>query len=202
GTVSETGREAKSLGASRALIVTDPGVREAGLVDAVIDALSAALRAGQAPTTHGVRPHITITVALDTVRNGAGPAQGTWTGPVAYGQVRHLLDDAGLAWLAVDRDGLPLAAGPEVRTVPAGPWRALVHRDGGCIAKGCDAPPAWCDVMHLGAPHAQGGRLTLHTAGLGCRYHHRRYDHHTWQITWTHQRPILHPPGSRTGPDP
>ena len=42
GTVAETGREAKTLGASRALVVTDPGVREAGLVEAVTAALEKA----------------------------------------------------------------------------------------------------------------------------------------------------------------
>jgi hypothetical protein len=170
--------------------------------DAVVDALAAALRADQAPTTHGVRPHVTVVVDADTVRARAGAADTTWGGPLPYGEIRRLLDDAGISWLAVDGDGLPVEAGPEVRTVPAGLWRALVHRDRGCIAEGCDAPPAWSDVMHLATPHRRGGRLSVETAGLGCRYHHRRYDQNGWQVTWIQGRPTLHPPRPRDGPAP
>lgn len=162
--------------------------------DAVVDALAAALRGGHPPAGHGVRPHVTVTVRASDVARDAGSAEAAWTGPVAYGEVRRLLDDAGLAWLALDDDGVPLAGGRETRSVPAGLWRALVARDKGCIAEGCDAPPAWCDVMHLHTAHAAGGRLTLDNAGLGCRHHHRRYDLGGWQVTWHHGRPTMHPP--------
>lgn len=39
GAAEETGREVKALGAKKALIVTDPGVVEAGLVDQVKSSL-------------------------------------------------------------------------------------------------------------------------------------------------------------------
>jgi len=42
GTAAETGAEAKSLGATSAFIVTDPGVRDAGLVDEVVRSLEKA----------------------------------------------------------------------------------------------------------------------------------------------------------------
>lgn len=162
--------------------------------DAVVEAMAAALRAGEAPTGHGVRPHVVVTVDGSTVASGRGVADSRWTGPIAYGEVRRLLDDAGISWLAVDGDGLPLEAGPETRTVPAGLWRALVLRDGGCIAETCDVPAQWCDVMHLGEPYAKGGRLTMATAGLGCRKHHRRFDAGALAVTWADARPTLHRP--------
>ncbi|MDX1659768.1 MAG: hypothetical protein R3343_13175, partial [Nitriliruptorales bacterium] len=67
-------------------------------------------------------------------------------------------------------------------------------------ADGCDIPAAWCDVMHLDTPHRHGGPLTLDNTGLGCRHHHRAYDHGRLTL---HRHPdgtpTLH---QRDGPDP
>lgn len=172
---------------------------EQATADAVVAVCKAALDAGTAPTEHGVRPHVVFTIDTDDLARHAGVARGAWTGEVPLEAVRSLLDDAGYSWMVVD-DGLPTAAGPETSHVPVGLWRALVERDRGCIAVSCTVPPGWCDVMHLGGDRAQGGRLSLHESGLGCRDHHRKYDLGDWQVTWTHGRPTLHPP--RAGPDP
>jgi hypothetical protein len=180
--------------------------------DAVLDALGAALRAAQAPSEHGVRPHVTLTASITDLVDQQGAGEGRWTGPIPYGELRRLLDDAGLGWVVRDEGGLPMEAGPEVRTVPAGLWRALEDRDGGCIRDGCDTPASWCDVMHLGRRYADGGRLTLATAGLGCRHHHRAYDRGGLTLHWNDGRPTLRRPhrttdppeggGTPDGPDP
>jgi hypothetical protein len=175
-----------------------PGQRTA---DAVIDALRAALRAGDAPAEHGVRPHVTVTVDAAMLFDGAGTGEGAWSGPIPVGELRRVLDDCGLGWIVRDEGGLPLEAGPEMRTVPAGLWRALVDRDRGCIRRGCDIPPNWCDVMHLGTPYRDGGRLSLQTAGLGCRTHHRAYDRGALELTWHDGKPQLRSP-SRPPPPP
>jgi hypothetical protein len=170
--------------------------------DAIVDALRAALRAREAPASHGVRPHVTVTVPLQTLLDRRGIAEADWTGPVPWSELRAILEDAGLAWLAKTVDGRPVKITSQTRAVPAGLWRMLVERDQGCIADGCDAPPRFCDVMHLEGDYAHGGILSLGTAGLGCRYHHRRHDLGNWQVTWTNQRPRLHPPQPRDGPSP
>jgi hypothetical protein len=167
--------------------------------DAVVAACRAALDAGAAPTNHGVRPHMTVTVPLADLAAGTGTARTGWAGEVPTAALQGLLDDAGYGWMIVDDDGLPLAVGPETPAVPVGLWRALVERDRGCIAVGCDVPAGWCQVMHLAGDRAAGGRLSPETAGLGCTGHHRRFDHAGWQVTWTAGRPALHPP--RDGPD-
>jgi hypothetical protein len=194
--------------ADRAGECRTPGQRTA---DAVIDALRAALRAGDAPAVHGVRPHVTVTVDAAQLGQATGAGETTWSGPVPLGELRRVLDDCGLGWIVRDPHGLPLEAGERVRTVPAGLWRALVDRDRGCIHHGCDTPAGWCDVMHLHTPHRDGGRLSLDNAALGCRHHHRAYDRGGLELVWNHGRPRLEPRaprGARTtnqprdGPDP
>lgn len=174
-----------------------PGQRrtpEQRTADAVVDALRSALRHADAPAQHGVRPHLLITIPAEAVQDGDGPAQGKWTGPLPYGEVRRLLGDAGLARLLIDAQRIPLEASAEVRTVPVGLYRALLVRDGGCIAQGCDAPAAWCDVMHLDQPYHDRGRLSPDNAALGCRHHHRAFDRNHLQLLRNHGRPVLRPP--------
>ena len=167
---------------------------EQATADAMAEMASAALRAGEAPTVHGVRPHVTVDVNYQTILDQAGVAETVWAGPLPFGEARRLLADCGVSRLLVDRDELPLEAGPEVRSVPVGLYRGLLRRDGGCIASGCDAPAAWCDVMHLDQPYRFEGRLSLDNAALGCRTHHRHFDRGPWEVTWVDRRPILHPP--------
>ena len=232
--------------------------------DAVVELARAALRSGDAPSVHGIRPHVTVTIGQDALRAGrsgapcgdgceaaadcgrdasgecdrdvsggngldalpcsgpdakdsdgqdvrrtgcrcrggsgagdaatAGVAETPWMGPLPFDEVRRLLADAGVSRLLLDADGAPIEAGEPVRTVPAGLWRSLAARDGGCIADGCDAPANWCDVMHLDQPYRLEGRLTIDTAGLGCRHHHRALDLYGWQVVWNRRRPRLRPP--------
>jgi hypothetical protein len=42
-----------------------------------------------------------------------------------------------------------LELGRATRTIPPALRRALAARDGGCVAPGCDRPPAWTDAHHL-----------------------------------------------------
>jgi hypothetical protein len=174
---------------------------EQATADAFVAMARAALRAGEAPTQHGIRPHVAVTIDHEAVLQQAGVAETSWSGPVPFAEVRRLLADCGVARLLVDSRGVPVEAGEEVRTVPAGVARGLLLRDATCVAVGCDVPAAWCDVMHLETPYRFEGRLTLDTAALGCRHHHRLFDHHRWRITWRDGRPVLHPP-ERPPPQP
>jgi hypothetical protein len=175
------------------------------LADAMTDMAKAALRAGEAPTQHGVRPHVQIHLDYDTLLRGAGVGyvvNGANHEPVAYAHIRRLLADAGVSRLLIDVAGVPVEAGAEVRTVPVGVFRGLIARDGGCIGDGCDVAPQFCEVMHLATPYRLKGRLTLDTAGFGCSFHHDKLDRHGWSVTWVAGRPVVHhparPPGSAT----
>jgi hypothetical protein len=163
--------------------------------DAIADLCAAALRAAEAPTRHGVRPHVIVTVPARTLDDGRGGVEAGWGGPLPHGEVRRLLDDAGVSWLLLDERGLPMEAGHENRNVPVGVWRAVLTRDKGCIRRGCDAPPSHCQVMHLATPYRLNGRLTVDTAALGCTHDHRLFDAGKLELIHTNGRPELVPPG-------
>ena len=182
-----------------------PDVRrspEQATADAIVDLAAAALRAADAPARHGIRPHVTVDLDYQALLAQAGVAETVWMGPLPFGEIRRLLADCGVSRLLIGPDATPVEAGPESRNVPNGLYRGLLRRDGGCIGIGCDAPAAWCDVMHLDHPYRFEGRLSLHNAALGCRLHHRKYDRAGWKITWLDGRPVLHPPGRSPGKDP
>jgi uncharacterized small protein (DUF1192 family) len=152
--------------------------------DAFEQLCAAALRVGEAPTRHGVRPHVIITMAADQLALGdRGVARFGSGQPATLRQLRTLLADCSWGRVLLGPDSTPIEASKSVRTVPAGLWRVLVARDAGCTWPGCDAPPAWCDVAHGAVPFADDGQLSPANAALLCRRHHRRFDLGGWQIT-------------------
>jgi hypothetical protein len=163
--------------------------------DALVEVCRAALRSGDAPTVHGVRPHVVVTLDHTTYLAQAGAVDVSGVGALPFSEIRSLLADCGVSRILTDPEGLPVESGPEVRNVPVGLYRALVIRDGGCIAVDCDAPPSRCDVMHIDIPHRQFGTLTIETAALGCRRDHRRFDRGSWEVSRVDDVPVLHPPG-------
>lgn len=157
--------------------------------DGLITLAGAALRAGEAPTRHGVRPHVLVVIDAEqlrrhtaglpsTVRLGSGES-------VSFVDAHYALDDCDLTRIVLDAAGAPIEASVAVRTVPSGLWRALQARDQGCTWNGCTAPTSWCDVAHLDRPFASGGRLSPSNAALLCRRHHRRYDAGGWRAVIT-----------------
>jgi Domain of unknown function (DUF222)/HNH endonuclease len=78
----------------------------------------------------------------------------------------------------------PLEVGRATRVVSPAQRAALAVRDGGCVAPGCDRPPAWCEAHHL-RHWLHGGATDLANLVLLCRTHHRT-------VHQGHQR--LHPP--------
>ena len=77
-----------------------------------------------------------------------------------------------IARVITDGASAPLDVGRTTRTVPPAMWRALVARDGGCVAEGCDRPPGWCDAHHI-QHWVDGGPTDLANLELRCRRHHR-----------------------------
>jgi hypothetical protein len=181
---------------------------EQASADAFTAMLQAALDAGKAPTTRAVRPHVTVHLDWEAILAQAGVAHTRWSGPLPFGEIRKLLADCGVSRLITDARGVPLEAGAEVRTVPAGTARAVAARDLTCIADGCDVPAEWCQMMHLDLPYRLGGRLTPATAAPGCSHHHYLFDHKGWVVSWIDDetRPVLHhpnrPPQAHRRPPP
>ncbi len=151
--------------------------------DAFEQLCTTALRAGDASTQHGVRPHVLITVTTDQLELGADGIARLGSGqPVLLDQLRDVLADCSWSRVVLAPDGTPIEASESVRTVPSGLWRALLARDGGCTWPGCDAPASWCDVAHGHIPFERGGRLSPDNATLLCRRHHRHVDRGGYRI--------------------
>ena len=150
--------------------------------DAFEQLCAAALRVGEAPTNHGVRPHVIVVIDADQLaayQAGDLTATARFAGsaqPVSGREFGPLLADCHLSRVVLDAAGAPIEVSTSTRHVPIGLWRGLLVRDGGCVWDGCDAPASWCDVAHGHTAYAADGRLSLDNAALLCRRHHRQFD--------------------------
>lgn len=122
------------------------------------------------------RPHATIVVDLavlapsdDHGRASRGHAAHVGRLPVAT--IHRMLCDAGVARVITQGSSVPIDVGRTTRTIPSALWRALVVRDRGCVAPGCDRPPGWCEVHHR-IPWSHGGGTDLENCELRCWRHH------------------------------
>jgi hypothetical protein len=94
-----------------------------------------------------------------------------------------------------------LELGRATRVVAPALRRALAARDGGCVAPGCDRPPAWTDAHHL-EHWAHGGPTDLGNLALLCRTHHLAAHEGGWQLARdpASGQVTLTPPASRHRP--
>ncbi|MGH8971276.1 MAG: HNH endonuclease signature motif containing protein, partial [Actinomycetes bacterium] len=74
--------------------------------------------------------------------------------------------------------------------------RAAALRDRGCIAPGCTAPPAACQLHH-NWHWTDGGPTDLDNGALLCGFHHRMVHRQGWAVTLAaNGYPQLTPPAS------
>ena len=123
------------------------------------------------------RPHLTVTIPWNTLRQGAGVI-GTEAGPITAQAARRLACDATVSRIVLHQDGTLVAAGEARRVIPPALRRALEARDQGCTYPGCEVPARWCDAHHI-EHWADGGKTVLANLRLYCRTHHgQQHDHH------------------------
>ncbi len=142
--------------------------------DALIELCQQVLSAGDLPEVAGERPHLNLTVSLETLeqRAGAPAAQLGHTGPVIAETARRLACDASISRIITDGPSQVLDVGRRTRTISPALRRALVVRDAGCVHPGCARPPSWCEGHHL-RHWVDGGTTDLANLILLCRRHHR-----------------------------
>jgi hypothetical protein len=162
-----------------------PGDRRASeqrLADGFVQLCLVALRAGEAPTQHGVRPHVSVVVDAETLRRRTGLVETAMTGPLPVESMFWLFQDCSVTRIDLDPDRVPADISQAKRNPNTALWRALVARDRGCTWNGCDAPPAWCQVAHGMIPWHLSGKLKLSDAALLCHRHHRLFDQGGWRM--------------------
>jgi hypothetical protein len=189
------------LTAYQAFIVPDgngvEGTREQRAADALAEVCLAALRAGEAPTQHGVRPHVSIVVQLSDLAEEAGAGELDWTGPITVTELRRWIRDASVTGVLLDPDEVPVGLTERRPTVRAHLRTALKVRDGGCRWPRCSRPPAFCDGAHTVAVE-DGGPTHLSGMVLLCREHHRKVDLGRWRMEVDGTTVTFHAPDGRT----
>jgi len=145
--------------------------------DALVEICRRHLDTSDRPRVGGERPHLTVTVDVDTLAGRGERLVDLDTGPITLEAVRRLAGDATLTPVITGPDGKALTAGRRARVVPPALRRALHQRDGGCTHPGCDVPARWCDAHHI-VHWADGGSTQADNLQLLCRRHHRLAHHH------------------------
>lgn len=151
--------------------------------DALVDGFRRLLDAGELPVVAGQRPHLWVTVPIETLRSEPGSPGGElrWAGPVVGDLVRRLACDAVRTEVTVGPAGEPLSVGRPTKTVLAPVRKQLVARDRGCRFPGCDRPPEWTEGHHIVWREA-GGSNELANLVLFCRFHHHCVHEGGWRV--------------------
>ena len=135
---------------------------------------------GERQSVGGERPHLTVTVDADALRDGAatvGDGRGNTSeldhvGPVHPSVGRRLACDASIMRVVMAAPSEPLDVGRRTPVIPPAMRRAVIVRDRCCRFPGCDRPHTWCDAHHV-IHWAHGGPTALPNLLLLCRRHHR-----------------------------
>jgi hypothetical protein len=150
----------------------DDRLPEQRRADALVELAGRALSAGDQPTVARQRPHVTVTVDLDTLKHRPGSPSASLDrlGAISGEAARRLACDAGVTRVITRGASQPIDVGRASRTVTVSQWRTLVVRDRGCV--GCAAPAAWCEAHHI-RHWADGGPTNLDNLALVCWGCHR-----------------------------
>lgn len=128
------------------------------------------------------RPTLSVTISLDDLVSGVGPAAVDATGePLHPATVRRMACDASIIPVVLGGSGEVLDYGRARRTVSTTQRRALTLRDRGCVFPGCDRPPGWCEGHHI-VPWPAGGTTDLANLALLCNHHHKAMHEGGWAM--------------------
>jgi hypothetical protein len=147
-----------------------PGQRRA---DALGEICRQWLDTSDRPSVGGEKPHVTVTVGIDALRDGAGgTSELDHVGPVDPEAARRVACDASITRVVMAGPSEPLDVGRRTAVIPPAIRRAVIVRDRHCRFPGCDRPHTWCDAHHV-VHWADGGPTALPNLVLLCRRHHR-----------------------------
>jgi hypothetical protein len=163
------------------------------LGEAFADVVSLASRSGDLPSEAGERPHISVTIDVETLRRGVGHAVLDGDHYLSAAQARRIACDAKVVPVVMGGDSEVLDLGRTKRTVSVAQRKALHARDRGCAFPACSRPPKWTDAHHV-RHWSEGGDTDLGNLVLLCRTHHTLAHHSRWRIVMTGGVPTFIPP--------
>jgi len=134
---------------------------------------------GDSPTEDGERPHITISVPLESLHSGEFETTGDLS--LTSSQISELLCDSKLQIIVTGPDGQPLDVGATAYRPSRKLHRAVLHRDHGrCRYPGCDRTHG--EVHHV-IPFPAGKTVLANLVFL-CDYHHHVLHKPGWHTTF------------------
>ncbi|HEX7662731.1 MAG TPA: DUF222 domain-containing protein [Pseudonocardiaceae bacterium] len=169
--------------------------------DALAEILHRAADGGSLPEDGGQKPHVTVTVSLETLRTGIGTATLHTAAPggpmkLSAAEARRIACDAEVIPMVLGTKSEPLDVGRTTRTVPTALRKAVMFRDQGvCSFPNCDRPMQWTDVHHC-RHWLDGGPTKLDNLALLCRQHHMLLHNSDWTMTIVDGVPTFTPPAS------
>ncbi|MBM7509289.1 hypothetical protein JOE61_003103 [Nocardioides salarius] len=125
------------------------------------------------PKAGGVNATVVVTMTLDSLKDGLAAATLDTGDRLSAATARRLACEAGVVPVVLGGKSQPLDVGRAKRYFSPAQRVAMGIRDGGCTARGCDAPPAMCHAHH-DDPWSCHGHTDLDRGRLLCPYHHRR----------------------------
>lgn len=140
--------------------------------DALEDLARSYLDHGDTPMVGGEKPHVIVLADMDALRGVAGGTHETLNGAVLdIETLRALACDASVSRIVLGPDSEILDVGRKTRVWTTAQRRAIVARDRGCVAPGCERKPQHCDIHHK-THWADGGTTSVEEGELLCRFHH------------------------------
>ncbi|WP_307822880.1 HNH endonuclease signature motif containing protein [Nocardioides salarius] len=125
------------------------------------------------PKAGGVNATVVVTMTLDSLKDGLVAATLDTGDRISASTARRLACEAGVVPVVLGGKSQPLDVGRAKRYFTPAQRIAMGIRDGGCTARGCDAPPAMCHAHH-DDPWSCHGHTDLDRGRLLCPFHHRR----------------------------
>lgn len=161
------------------------------------DALAAladhSLSCGWLPDQQGERPHVTVAIPWDGLRDELADKLGLTAMvngiEISAAEARRLACDAAIIPAVLGGDSELLDLGRSSRTWSAAQRRAAALRDQGCVFPGCRASLQHCRLHHL-TFWAHGGRSDLANSAYLCLFHHWLVHHTGWRIWRNHDGEI------------
>jgi hypothetical protein len=152
-------------------------------VDVATNIVRRSLDTGTVGSSRQVRPHVSVVIDLNDLP-GATPvlldalrAERRYRGSLSRATLDRLLCDCDMSRVLMAGSSEVLDVGRASRTATAAQWKALVARDGHCVAEHCDAPPERCEAHHRRL-WDDGGPTDIENLELLCWRHHRERHRH------------------------
>jgi hypothetical protein len=153
----------------------DPRTRYQRQADALVEVCRYAMDHDRLPTRGRRKPHLNVTVSLETLTGMAGSPGASLDFaalPIPAATAQRLACDPELTRIILGPDSEVLDVGRSRRLATPGQDKAVRQRDRYCRWETCDRPAHLCHLHHM-IPWWAGGHTDLDNLLLLCEHHHR-----------------------------